>query len=129
MKNSLARLLRRFGWLRFDLLTRIQATYPDPKSIAIGELIVVEDAGIQKWACLKCPGGCGKAISLSLNPSRRPRWGVQWDFWRRPSVDPSVHQKNDCGCHFWVCGGRIDWCQGGRPALRDRQKATKQERR
>jgi hypothetical protein len=115
VKKFFAKLLRRVGLLRFDLLSASQPTYPDADKISVGELIVVDDDGIMKWACLRCPGGCGASISLSLNQQRRPRWKVLTDFWTRPTVEPSVHQQNECGCHFWIRGGRIDWCQGGRP--------------
>ncbi|WP_333722496.1 DUF6527 family protein [Agrobacterium tumefaciens] len=54
-------------------------------------------------------------IALSLNPSRRPKWQVTLDFWSRPTIKPSVHQLNECGCHFWITNGTIDWCPSGRP--------------
>jgi len=72
-------------------------------------------SGVDKWACLNCPGGCGKTINLALNPTRRPRWSVETDIWQQPTVQPSVHQLNECGCHFWIKSGRIEWCKGGRP--------------
>lgn len=115
MKSWLARLLRKLNILQFDLLARSKETFPEPESLKSGEVIVVDDAGIRKWACLLCPGGCGAQISLSLNPERRPRWRVVLDFWRRPTVEPSVHQTNACGCHFFIRSGRIEWCAGGRP--------------
>ena len=112
-RTRLAEGARRLGFVRADLLVVSRLTYPEISPP--GQLILVEDAGIQKWACLECPGGCGKMISLSLNQARRPRWSVHADFWRRPSVEPSVHQKDECGCHFWIRRGQIDWCKGGRP--------------
>ncbi|TAU58415.1 hypothetical protein ELI13_30500 (plasmid) [Rhizobium ruizarguesonis] len=77
-------------------------------------LVVVRDGDVEKWACLACPGGCGKMIALSLNPSRRPKWHVTLDFWNRPTLKPSVHQLNECGCHFWITNGTIDWYPGRR---------------
>jgi hypothetical protein len=119
MRVMIAKLLRRVGLLHWDLISASQSTYPDLAAIRGDELVIVEDAGILKWACLRCPGGCGTSISLSLNQQRRPRWHVRIDFWRRPTVGPSVHQKNDCGCHFWIKGGLIEWCAGGRPKRLD----------
>ncbi|WP_254658596.1 DUF6527 family protein [Phaeobacter inhibens] len=84
--------------------------------MAPGQLTLVKSGDIKKWACLRCPGGCGEVISLSLNPNQRPRWLVSEDFWLRPTIHPSVHQKNECGCHFWIKKGRITWCRGGRPS-------------
>ncbi|WP_094538716.1 DUF6527 family protein [Brucella grignonensis] len=115
MKSFVAKLLKSAGLLRFDLLVRSSATFPGPEGVPKGQLCLVRDGDVEKWACLTCPGGCGRAINLSLNPTRRPRWSVVGDFWQRPTVQPSVHQINDCGCHFWIKEGRIDWCEGGRP--------------
>lgn len=114
MRRIFAFILRFFGYLRFNLLTETTASFPSG-NIPSMKLLVVRDGEVDKWACLACPGGCGKAINLSLNPSRRPRWSVENDFWQQPTVHPSVHQINDCGCHFWIKNGRIEWCKGGRP--------------
>jgi len=116
VRRAIARLLRSVGLLCADLLTRTAARMPTDTEVAPGELVVVESDGLQKWACMKCPGGCGLKIALSLNPNRRPRWRVASDWFGRPSVEPSVHQLNDCRCHFWVRRGRIDWCPGGKPS-------------
>ncbi len=115
MKRFIATLLRFAGLLKYDLLIRYVPTIPDRNSLPAGYLVVVQDGDILKWACISCPGGCGETISLSLNPNRRPRWSIVSDWWCRPSVSPSVHQKNSCGCHFWIRNGEIHWCAGGRP--------------
>ncbi|MFD1488795.1 DUF6527 family protein [Ancylobacter vacuolatus] len=101
--------------MKFDLLAETASTFPADAGLAQGRLVVVRDGDVEKWACLACPGGCGRTINLSLNPVRRPRWSVVTDFWSRPTLLPSVHQLNECGCHFWIKDGCIDWCQGGRP--------------
>lgn len=115
MKHFIAKTFRWLRLIDFDLLSRKSKTYPGEDQIVPGVLAFVVDAGIEKWACLKCPGGCGITIPLSLNPKRRPRWTVAVDWFQRPTVTPSVHQKNDCGCHFWIRNGRIDWCKDGSP--------------
>jgi hypothetical protein len=112
---AVARLLRSIGLLRADLLTRVADRVPTETEIRSGELVVVESDSFRKWACLKCPGGCGVKISLSLNPNRRPRWRVASDWFGRPSIEPSVHQMNDCGCHFWIRRGVVEWCPDGLP--------------
>ena len=43
-------------------------------------------------------------------------WAVLTNFWGRPTVSPSVQLMNACGCHFWIKGGVIEWCPGGRCA-------------
>lgn len=115
MRRWLAKLLRWLQLLRFEFQSRVRPTFPDSTMLKPGEVVVVEDAGVRKWACLLCPGGCGANIALSLNPSRRPRWRIVLDFWRRPTIEPSVHQTNACGCHFFIKEGRVEWCSGGRP--------------
>ncbi|WP_290948985.1 DUF6527 family protein [Hyphomonas sp.] len=113
-----ARLLRRTWFFKADFLVKRQTRFPEVPPQNAHELILVEDSGVRKWACFQCPGGCGKAISLSLNPHQRPRWGITIDFWQRPSLSPSVHQKNSCGCHFWVKRGQVQWCKDGRSERR-----------
>lgn len=116
MNCLIAKTFRWLGLIEFDLLSRKSEIYPGEEQVVPGELVFVVDAGIEKWACFKCPGGCGTTIPLSLSPKRRPRWAVALDWFQRPTVKPSVHQKNDCGCHFWITKGRIDWCKDGRPS-------------
>lgn len=115
MRHTISQFLRRLRLLRFDFLVTRASSLPDKSTMAHGKLTLVESGDVKKWACLKCPGGCGQVISLSLNPNRRPRWRVSEDFWSRPTVHPSVHQKNECGCHFWIRQGRIQWCKDGIP--------------
>ncbi|WP_019998662.1 DUF6527 family protein [Aureimonas ureilytica] len=115
MRRIIAKTLKRFGLLDFDLLSKAVDSFPGAGQVASGDLVHVVDGGIEKWACLLCPGGCGAAIPLSLNKQRRPRWTVRFDWFQRPSIEPSVHQLNACGCHFWVRGGRIEWCKDGMP--------------
>lgn len=116
MKLMLLTFLRKLGILRVDYLVGRQPVFPDLPSEDTHRIILVEDEGVQKWACLACPGGCGTRISLSLNPNRRPRWTILSDWLERPTVSPSVHQKNACGCHFWIKRGKVEWCRGGRPS-------------
>jgi hypothetical protein len=114
MRIFIAKFLRSLRVIHFDLLSRSTERHPVDNEIAAGEVVVVESDGVRKWACLKCPGGCGAKIALSLNPERRPRWQIARDWFGRPSITPSVHQLNACGCHFWIRAGRVDWCPGGR---------------
>jgi len=93
-----------------DLVARLSDRHPSPDELPAGLLVVVQDAGRQKWACLRCPGGCGDRLQLSLNAARRPRWAIALDWLRRPSVTPSVHQLTACRCHFWIKGGMVEWC-------------------
>jgi hypothetical protein len=111
MKHFLALALRHLGLLKFNLIAVQVSRHPGKTKIPVGELWLVMDGGVKKWACLSCPGGCGVQISLSLNPDRRPRWDVEYDFWMRPTVSPSIHQQKMCQCHFWIRRGLIKWCK------------------
>lgn len=88
MELFVANLLKSASLLSFDLLVRSSATFPGPERVPKGQLRLVRDGDVEKWACLTCPGGCGRTINLSLNPKRRPRWSVVGEFWRRPTVQP-----------------------------------------
>ncbi|KPB00672.1 DUF6527 family protein [Ahrensia marina] len=124
MKKSLASMLRWLGVLRYDYLASQQDSFPQQSETGREKLILVQSGSIKKWACLTCPGGCGERISLSVNPDHRPRWRVVTDFWKRPTLHPSVHQQNECGCHFWVKKGQVQWCRGGRPKPQKRKDNT-----
>ncbi|WP_244216485.1 DUF6527 family protein [Herbaspirillum rubrisubalbicans] len=84
--------------------------HPSPSDLKPGVLVVVRGGGQKKWACFQCPGGCGNRFQLSLNQTRRPNWVIEHDWLGRPSVSPSIHQRDACHAHFWIRGGRITWC-------------------
>jgi len=96
---------------RPHVVGQIMTQHPSPDELLEGILVLVKDGERQKWACLRCPCGCGERLQLSLNPSRRPRWTVAFDWLHRPTVAPSVHQLNACHCHFWIKKGMIEWCK------------------
>jgi hypothetical protein len=93
-----------------DLVTAVVSQHPTPKDLTPGRLFLVQSEGLEKWACFRCPGGCGQKIMLSLVGRREPSWVVRTDWLKRPTIQPSVRQINRCGCHFWVTRGCVDWC-------------------
>lgn len=95
---------------RPDFVATIMAHHPTPDDLSAGVLVIVKDGDRTKWACFRCPGGCGEKLQLSLNPSRRPRWLTSLDWLLRPTVTPSINQLNDCRCHFWIKNGMVEWC-------------------
>ena len=94
----------------FRLLTVRRATFPKVPSIADRSLYITELRHLQKWASFYCPGGCGKIVRLQLTGTASPRWTARTDWLGRATLTPSVRQLTDCGCHFWVRKGCIDWC-------------------
>jgi hypothetical protein len=91
--------------------TKLENTNPPANKLAISDFVIVESGGHLKWACFKCPCGCGDKISLSLATNRRPAWSVVVDWKGRPTVTPSVWQKAGCFSHFWITDGRVNWCK------------------
>jgi len=100
---------------RTDLVGRVSAQHPAPDRLPAGSLVVVRDGALDKWACFRCPGGCGEKIQLSLNQTRPPRWSVRLDWLQRPTIEPSIRQLNACRCHFWVRDGQVAWCADSGP--------------
>lgn len=101
---------------RPDLVGIVVEDFPAPEQLAEGLLHVVQDGDRRKWACMPCPCRCGRPLQLSLNPSRRPRWTVELDWLKRPTLNPSIRETSGCKAHFWVCKGRVEWCSDtGRP--------------
>lgn len=111
MWRSVARTILKWCRLipRPEMVAELSGRHPSPTEMVDGVMLVVQDGDLQKWACLRCPGGCGERIQLSLNAKRRPRWVVTIDALGRPSVTPSVNVLNDCRCHFWIRQGGISW--------------------
>jgi hypothetical protein len=110
LKLFLLWLLVRLGLVKApDFVVRYAPTHPAQHEIGRDEMVIVRAGTYTKWACIRCPCGCGEKISLSLDQSRRPRWSVSVDFLCRPTVSPSVHQLKGCRAHFWIRGGKVVW--------------------
>jgi len=83
-------LFRFLVWLhilpRPEYLSQIVSEHPNPEAIVNGVMMVVKDGQLEKWACFRCPCGCGQRIYLSLSKSRRPRWSFKADWFCRPTL-------------------------------------------
>lgn len=93
------------------LTVRILDRQPGPQELDAGELVVVVNSGKPAWACFLCPGNCGQYVQLSLNLLHRPRWAVNTDFLARPTISPATCRHSECGAHFVIHHGRIDWME------------------
>lgn len=96
---------------------RFSKRHPSVMDLSESDFVIVRSGRFTKWACFRCPCGCGDKVALSLSATRRPAWRVSVDWLMRPTVKPSVWQQDRCFSHFWVTGGGVDWCQdsGRRP--------------
>lgn len=118
--ESLLKVLAAIGIARrTDLIARVSDTHPAPVDLPPGRLVLVRNGSLEKAACFRCPGGCGVKIVLPLTSSKRPIWRVQLDWLRRPTVEPSVRQLNECQCHFWIRRGLVEWCSDSRRGRRE----------
>ena len=111
LKTWLRTALIAIGWIkRLTFVGKVMTRHPSPQELEEGGLVLVRDEQHDKWACFRCPGGCGQKIQLSLSRQRSPRWKVKLDYLNRPTVLPSVRMTNHCGCHFWLQQGAVTWC-------------------
>jgi len=114
-RDILRNLLVGAGFIERPRFTiRFVDRHPSPDQISVGEIVVVEGDEYLKWACFRCPGGCGNRFQLSLYPSRHPQWRIRTDWLNRPSIMPSVLQVTECRAHFWVRQGNVEWCADSR---------------
>ncbi|MBU1358731.1 MAG: hypothetical protein KKC85_17480 [Gammaproteobacteria bacterium] len=91
---------------------RLRVTDGDtlPARLPSRDLVVARDDG-EDWSVgMRCPCGCGDTIELMLVAEAKPRWSLTFDRRGRPSLSPSVWRRAGCRSHFWVRGGRVDWC-------------------
>jgi hypothetical protein len=106
-------LLRLWYWL-FDRLWsfpvyRIRHVGDRPDVLANGVLYIIGH-GQHIWeAAMRCPKGCGHALSMNLLPAEHPCWTLEVHDDRTATLSPSIWRKHDCGCHFFLRRGRIEW--------------------
>jgi Family of unknown function (DUF6527) len=93
-------------------IARYANSHPTISQLSEEDFVVVRSGQFLKWAVFKCPCGCGDKIALSLGANRRPSWRVSLDWLKRPTVHPSMWQKDRCYAHFWIRNGAVEWCDG-----------------
>ena len=89
---------------------RVEFVADRPQRPQKNRLYVTKQAGEPAFGAMACPCGCGETLNLRFFGARRPRWAIYWDWWRRPTVRPSVWRQSGCGSHFHLTNGRVDWC-------------------
>lgn len=108
--------------IRFKSIS-VKNKTPRNDSISERDFTTVVYKGKPIWALFQCPCGCGCVISLSLQTMHSPHWRVKKSKAGRPTLLPSVWQKNGCCSHFLIEDGRMLWCNntgtspGSRPGL------------
>lgn len=82
---------------------------PDP--LHADCLYVVGEDGVTWYAAMLCPCGCGAVLHMSLHAQGHPRWGLSVHLDETVSLSPSVWRRVGCESHFFLRGGRIEWCR------------------
>jgi len=81
-----------------------------PSTLPRRNLVLAQDEDGDWCVGMRCPCGCGYAIELMLIREVTPRWDLSVDAIGRPTIYPSVWLQRGCWSHFWLRGGRIQWC-------------------
>lgn len=74
-------------------------------------LYVAGENGHLWFAAMICPCGCGETLQLGLLKDARPRWSVNLENGKLPTLQPSVWRQVGCRSHFFLTRGRIIWCE------------------
>lgn len=81
-----------------------------PEPMPARQLVATTDDGDDWSVGMRCPCGCGRTIELLLIEEAEPRWKLTVESDGRPTLSPSVWLKDGCKSHFWLRGGRVEWC-------------------
>lgn len=82
-----------------------------PERLLRHTVYIVREDGFDEQVALLCPCGCGRALHMNLLPDERPCWQMVRHLDGTVTLYPSVWRKLDCGSHFWLRNGRIQWCE------------------
>lgn len=88
-------------------LAKIVPESPLDEELPAKYLLVEIREGHLKWVHLKCPK-CGDHIRLPM--AGKERWAITIDFLWRPTLVPSIWERQSCGAHFFVRKGSILGC-------------------
>ena len=80
-----------------------------PSSLPPRDLVLLTEDGEPWSVAMMCPCGCGQRVELPLLRKVSPRWSLQVDKLRRPTLLPSVWLRDGCRSHYFVRSGRVVW--------------------
>lgn len=99
------------GRAKPDYLASVVSEAPDSSKMNPGVMLCEIRGGYPKWVYFQCPR-CWETIQIPV--ARGSDWQLAIDWLSRPTLSPSIWQRETCGAHFFVTRGRIMWCQGHR---------------
>ena len=73
-------------------------------------IYIVREDRFDEEAAMLCPCGCRRVLHMNLLPDERPFWSLKQNRDGAASLYPSIWRTKDCGSHFWLRDGRIQWC-------------------
>lgn len=83
-----------------------------PERLDRQRLYVVGEPGCAHYAAMACPlRRCRIVLTTNLLPDDHPQWRLSVDRKGVPTLAPSVWRQVECGCHFFLRDGRVEWCQ------------------
>jgi hypothetical protein len=100
-------IFRLLGMRRPRFLAHAEPEAPSLQELGPNLIVLEIRGGHLKWAHLLCPK-CGDQIQLPL--AGRTCWSVKVDLLRRPTLAPSIWERQSCGAHFFIKKGELLWC-------------------
>ncbi|WP_220132886.1 MULTISPECIES: DUF6527 family protein [Ramlibacter] len=80
-----------------------------PSRLPARDLVLLTEDDEPWSVAMICPCGCGQRVELPLLREASPRWSLQVDKLRRPTLRPSVWLLDGCRSHYFVRSGRVVW--------------------
>lgn len=82
-----------------------------PDHLDQNKLYIVGEPTCAHYAAMSCPRHrCSTILTMNLLPDDKPLWQLALNKKGLPSLNPSVWRRVDCGCHFFLRNGRLEWC-------------------
>ena len=81
-----------------------------PARLGAGILYVTTGSAGPAFGSMLCPCGCRDALQLRFLPGRHPTWSLSGDQ-QNPTIKPSIWRTKNCGSHFYLTSGRVNWCR------------------
>lgn len=97
-------LCRRGIWIRPRYLLADVSEAPDDSELPLDLVLREVRSRHPKWMHLRCPQ-CHEHIQLAM--AGTPKWELEVDFLRRPTLSPSIWQVGGCGAHFFIERGAV----------------------
>lgn len=110
MKNIFKDLFKKNEFTHVSIVEGSPTTSSDKKTI-----LLFTKNGKYTWAKFKCPCGCGRDITLSLNNSIKPSWDVHLVPKKNTYIatfSPSIWLTGDgCKSHFFIRENHVEWAR------------------